>query len=183
MRGLARVLKRPLTRHGLGATRLPTTQPELARLGFARAAAHSMHSPGPIPLRCHTVSTEIREAGGRKKGRRMPRAEGRRRAAPPQAHSAFFDHLVELVPARHYHDLDADRVPTKYLKKADREAAQAFFRKQGKQVPLQLRLLALLKCLSVVSHPFSTHKWRQLALAAKLVLMPSQSLGCCPASR
>lgn len=55
---------------------------------------------------------------------------------PLQAHSAFFDHLVELVPARHYHDLDADRVSTKYMKKADREAAQAFYRKQGKQVKI-----------------------------------------------
>ncbi len=52
-----------------------------------------------------------------------------------QGHSAFFDHLVELVPARYYHDLDADRVSTKYMKRADRDAAQAFFRKQHKQVP------------------------------------------------
>ena len=51
-----------------------------------------------------------------------------------QAHSAFFDHLVELVPARYYHDLDADRVSTKYMKKADRDAAKAAFRKQHKQV-------------------------------------------------
>lgn len=51
-----------------------------------------------------------------------------------QAHAAFFDHLVELVPPRHYHDLDADRVSTKYMKKADRDAAKAAFRKQHKQV-------------------------------------------------
>ena len=52
----------------------------------------------------------------------------------PQAHSAFFDRLVELVPVRHYHDLDADRVSTKYMKRADRDAAKAAFRKQHKQV-------------------------------------------------
>ncbi len=50
------------------------------------------------------------------------------------SHGAFFDHLVELVPPRHYHDLDADRISTKYMKKADREAAKAAFRKQHKQV-------------------------------------------------
>lgn len=50
-----------------------------------------------------------------------------------RAHAAFFDHLVELVPPRHYHDLDADRVSTKYMKKADRDAAKAAFRKQHKQ--------------------------------------------------
>lgn len=50
------------------------------------------------------------------------------------SHGAFFDHLVELVPPRHYHDLDADRVSMKYMKKADREAAKAAFRKQHKQV-------------------------------------------------
>ena len=42
---------------------------------------------------------------------------------------------MELVPARYYHDLDADRVSTKYMKKADRDAAKAAFRKQAKQVP------------------------------------------------
>lgn len=50
-----------------------------------------------------------------------------------QSHAAFFDHLVELVPARYYHDLDADRVNTKYMKKTDRMAAKAAFSKQHKQ--------------------------------------------------
>jgi 60S ribosome biogenesis protein Rrp14 len=56
-----------------------------------------------------------------------------------QAHSAFFDHLVELVPARYYHDLDADRVSTKYMKKGDRDVAKAAFRKQHKQVVGRLK--------------------------------------------
>lgn len=54
--------------------------------------------------------------------------------SPLQSHAAFFDHLVELVPARYYHDLDANRVNTKYMKKTDRLAAKAAFSKQHKQV-------------------------------------------------
>lgn len=65
-----------------------------------------------------------------------------KRLHTPQAHSAFFDHLVELVPARHYHDLDADRVSTKYMKRTDREAAKAAFRKQHKQVAVKTECLS-----------------------------------------
>ena len=50
------------------------------------------------------------------------------------AHSQFFDHLVELVPPKYYHDLDRDRVSTKYMKKADKAAAKQAFRKQATQV-------------------------------------------------
>ena len=55
-------------------------------------------------------------------------------AASLHAHSQFFDHLVELVPPKYYHDLDRDRVSTKYMKKADKAAAKQAFRKQAKQV-------------------------------------------------
>ena len=55
-------------------------------------------------------------------------------AASLHAHSRFFDHLVELVPPKYYHDLDRDRVSTKYMKKADKAAAKQAFRKQAKQV-------------------------------------------------
>jgi len=55
-------------------------------------------------------------------------------AASLHAHSQFFDHLVEFVPPKYYHDLDRDRVSTKYMKKADKAAAKQAFRKQAKQV-------------------------------------------------
>ena len=50
------------------------------------------------------------------------------------SHSKYFDHLVELIPPRYYYNTDADRVNTKFMKKADRAAAKQAFRKQGKQV-------------------------------------------------
>ncbi len=55
-------------------------------------------------------------------------------AASLHANSQFFDRLVELVPPKYYHDLDRDRVSTKYMKKADKAAAKQAFRKQAKQV-------------------------------------------------
>lgn len=50
-----------------------------------------------------------------------------------EAHAAFFDHLVELVPAKHYFADDAEApVNLKYLKKDAKAAAKAAFKQQYK---------------------------------------------------
>ncbi len=40
-------------------------------------------------------------------------------------HARFFDHLVELVPAKYYYDDDASRMNPRHLAKAAREALKA----------------------------------------------------------
>lgn len=83
------------------------------------AAQHKQKKQQPPPAHAHDAQPAERD----------PLSQ-----SPLQSHAAFFDHLVELVPARYYHDLDADRVNTKYMKKTDRLAAKAAFSKQHKQV-------------------------------------------------
>lgn len=48
------------------------------------------------------------------------------------SHSNFFDHLVELVPAKYYLDTDNDRLNLKFLKQNERAAAKATFKQQYK---------------------------------------------------
>ena len=47
--------------------------------------------------------------------------------------SRFFDHLVELVPAKHYLEPDSEQVNVKYLKKSARDEAKAAFKQQHKE--------------------------------------------------
>lgn len=71
------------------------------------------------------------------------------------------------MPARYYHDLDADRVSTKYMKKADRDAAKAAFRKQHKQVVQKMQKHWGLLVKGSRSH---TPYWCWLELLRVLVL-------------
>ena len=48
-------------------------------------------------------------------------------------HSAFFDSLVELVPARYYLEPDEPLKNLKYLKKAERKATKAAMKAQLRQ--------------------------------------------------
>lgn len=48
-------------------------------------------------------------------------------------HSAFFDRLVELIPAKHYLAHDEERTDLRFLKKKDREAAKAQFKQKFKE--------------------------------------------------
>jgi len=41
-----------------------------------------------------------------------------------QSHSEFFDHLVDLIPAKYYHESDFEVVNPRYLKKAEKAAAK-----------------------------------------------------------
>jgi 60S ribosome biogenesis protein Rrp14 len=56
-------------------------------------------------------------------GGRGSSGEASTSAASLSAHSRFFDRLVELIPPKYYLHTDADRVNTKYMKKADRAQA------------------------------------------------------------
>lgn len=47
-------------------------------------------------------------------------------------HSRFFDHLVELVPAKHYYDDDLEVLNLKFMKSAARVAAKATMKEQYK---------------------------------------------------
>lgn len=49
------------------------------------------------------------------------------------SHARFFDHLVELVPAKYYLATDTEQVNLKYMKKSARDAAKAAFKQQHKQ--------------------------------------------------
>ncbi|PRW58169.1 surfeit locus 6-like protein [Chlorella sorokiniana] len=53
-------------------------------------------------------------------------------ASALRAHSRFFDHLVDLVPAKYYLDSGEDKVNLKYLKKSARDEAKAAFKQQYK---------------------------------------------------
>ena len=48
------------------------------------------------------------------------------------AHAAFFDRLVELVPAKYYLAAEQEPVNLKYLKKSARDEAKAAFKQQYK---------------------------------------------------
>lgn len=52
--------------------------------------------------------------------------------AQVQAHSRFFDHLVDLIPARFYHD-EQEHLDMKSLKKAERLAAKEEFKQKAKE--------------------------------------------------
>lgn len=49
-----------------------------------------------------------------------------------QEHARFFDHLVELVPAKHYYDDEHQHLNTRFLAKAAREAAKEEMKAQYK---------------------------------------------------
>lgn len=49
-----------------------------------------------------------------------------------KAHSEYFDRLVNLVPAKVYLNIDADRTAVKFLRRAERDAAKATFKQQYK---------------------------------------------------
>jgi hypothetical protein len=49
------------------------------------------------------------------------------------SHARFFDHLVELVPAKYYLAAEQEQVNLKYLKKSTRDATKAAFKQQYKQ--------------------------------------------------
>jgi hypothetical protein len=49
------------------------------------------------------------------------------------SHTSFFDHLVELVPAKYYLASEQQQVNLKYLKKSARDATKAAFKQQYKQ--------------------------------------------------
>lgn len=48
-------------------------------------------------------------------------------------HSAFFDRLVEMVPAKYFFDSDKDAVQTRYMKKDARAEAKQVIKQQRKQ--------------------------------------------------
>ena len=50
-----------------------------------------------------------------------------------EAHSRFFDHLVELVPAKYYLAGEQEPLNLKYMKKSARDEAKAAFKQQYKQ--------------------------------------------------
>jgi hypothetical protein len=50
-----------------------------------------------------------------------------------EANAAFFDRLVELIPAKHYLAEPDDKVDLRHMKKAQREAAKAAFKQQHKE--------------------------------------------------
>eukprot|EP00798_Chlamydomonas_sp_ICE-L_P002205 gene2205-33765_t len=50
--------------------------------------------------------------------------------------SSFFDRLVDLIPAKYYHDEEHDRMDLRYMKKAARAEAKASFKVQHKKAKL-----------------------------------------------
>jgi len=62
------------------------------------------------------------DAEGAVEATRQPAADPKR--AKLSSHSTFFDQLVDLVPAKYYHDGAYEQVNPRFLKKAEREAAK-----------------------------------------------------------
>jgi hypothetical protein len=55
------------------------------------------------------------------------------RAAAAQDHARFFDHLVELIPAKFYHAGDEERVDMHSMKKAAKLAIKQTFKAKAKE--------------------------------------------------
>ena len=50
-----------------------------------------------------------------------------------KAHAAFFNRLVDLIPAKHYLAEAEDRVDLRFVKRSERDAAKAQFKAQHKE--------------------------------------------------